>query len=162
MNVAISTFVRRGYLLTALAVAVLLAGSSGTAWAQTTGVSTTATSRFSGSSGTLPEGADLADLSKPRPLKVTITRTVKSTNDPYNTSDNLAVGPDGGPHLIINFEYDGDPRLPPGITVKADDSANTSLADGSALSFDSYSPAKTREEKTGLKIDDPEDDTRAL
>ena len=159
MNVAISTFVRRGYVLTALAVAVLLAGSSGTAWAQTTGVSTTATSRFSGSSGTLPEGADLADLSKPRPLKVTITRTVKSTNDPYNTSDNLAVGPDGGPHLIINFEYDGDPRLPTGITVKADDSANTSLADGSALSFDSYSPAKTREEKTGLKIDDPEDDT---
>ena len=159
MNVAISTFVRRGYLLTALAVAVLLAGFSGTAWAQTTGVSTTATSRFSGSSGTLPEGADLADLSKPRPLKVTITRTVKSVNDPYNTSDNLAVGPDGGPHLIINFEYDGDPVLPTGITVKADDSANTSLADGSALSFDSYSPAKTREEKTGLKIDDPEDDT---
>ena len=36
MNVARSTFVRRGYLLTALAVAVLLAASSGTAWAQTT------------------------------------------------------------------------------------------------------------------------------
>ena len=35
MNVARSTFVRRGYLLTALAVAVLLAGFSGTAWAQT-------------------------------------------------------------------------------------------------------------------------------
>ena len=34
MNVARSTFVRRGYLLTALAVAVLLAGFSGTAWAQ--------------------------------------------------------------------------------------------------------------------------------
>ena len=57
MNVARSTFVRRGYLLTALAVAVLLVASSGTAWAQTTGVSTTATSRISGSSGTLPEGA---------------------------------------------------------------------------------------------------------
>ena len=38
MNVARSTFVRRGYLLTALAVAVLLAGFSGTAWAQTTTV----------------------------------------------------------------------------------------------------------------------------
>ena len=159
MNVAISTFVRRGYLLTVLAVAVLLAGFSGTAWAQTTGVSTTATSRFSGSSGMLPEGAATEPLSKPRPLKVTITRTPKSVNDPYNTSDTPAVGPDGGPHLIINFEHDGVKGLPTGITVKADDSANTSLADGSALSFDSYSPAKTREEKTGLKIDDPEDDT---
>ena len=54
MNVAISTFMRTGYLLTALAVAVLLAASSGTAWAQT---KITASSRFSGSSGTLPEGA---------------------------------------------------------------------------------------------------------
>ena len=35
MNVARSTFMRKGYLLTALAVAVLLAGSAGTAWAQT-------------------------------------------------------------------------------------------------------------------------------
>ena len=35
MNVARSIFMRKGYLLTALAVAVLLAGSSGTAWAQT-------------------------------------------------------------------------------------------------------------------------------
>ena len=86
MNVARSTFMRKGYLLTALAVAVLLAGSSGTAWAQTTGVSTTATSRFSGSSGTLPEGADEEMLSKPRPLEVTIRRTTKSSNDPYNTS----------------------------------------------------------------------------
>ena len=35
MNVARSTFMRKGYLLTALAVAVLLAGFSVTAWAQT-------------------------------------------------------------------------------------------------------------------------------
>ena len=54
MNVARSTFMRKGYLLTALAVAVLLAGSSGAAWAQTT---TTASSRFARSSGTLEEGA---------------------------------------------------------------------------------------------------------
>ena len=38
MNVSRSTFVRRGWVLTALAVAVLLAGFSGTAWAQTTTV----------------------------------------------------------------------------------------------------------------------------
>ena len=158
MNVAISTFVRRGYLLTALAVAVLLAGFFGTAWAQTTGVSTTATSRFSGSSGTLPEGAATAPLSKPRPLKVTITRTTKSVNDPYNTSDNKVVRPDGLPHLIINFEYDGDRRLPTGITVKAD-ASNVELADGASLTFAASDPVKMREEKTGLKIDDPEDDT---
>ena len=52
MNVARSIFVRRGYLLTALAVAVLLAGFSGTAWAQegtTGGVPITGASRFIGS-----------------------------------------------------------------------------------------------------------------
>ena len=101
MNVARSTFIRRGYLLTALAVAMLLAVSSGTAWAQT---STTATSSFSGSSsgsstkGTLQEGADADDLSKPRPLKVTIKRKTKSKNDPYN---------EAGPHLKLDFEYNG-------------------------------------------------------
>ena len=36
MNVTRTTFVRRGWVLTALAVAVLLAVFSGTAWAQTT------------------------------------------------------------------------------------------------------------------------------
>ena len=36
MNGARSTFMRKGYLLTALAAAVLLAASSGTAWAQVT------------------------------------------------------------------------------------------------------------------------------
>ena len=157
MNVAISTFVRRGYLLTALAVAVLLAGFFGTAWAQTTGVSTTATSRFSGSSGTLPEGATLLPLSNPRPLKVTITRTTKSSNDPYNKSDDTSAGD----HLNINFEYNGDPGLPTGITVKADDSA-TSLADGATLAFAQSDPVKTREEKTGEKVADPNDDTKMI
>ena len=53
MNVARSTFMRKGYLLTALAVAaVLLAASSGTAWAQTI----TASSRFTRSSGTPGRG----------------------------------------------------------------------------------------------------------
>ena len=161
MNVAISTFVRRGYLLTALAVAVLLAGFSGTAWAQTTGVSTTATSRFSGSSGTLPEGADLADLSKPRPLKVTIRRTPKSSNDPYNTSTPAVGHPAVGPaanrrHLSINFEQeDGTPGLPPGITVTAPDQSVTAVTEGVALTFQPSD--KTREEKTGLKVVHPDD-----
>ena len=93
MNVERSTFVRRGYLLTALAVAVLLAGSSGMAWAQTI----TASSRFTRSSGTLQEGAD-DGLNTPAPLKVTIRRSTKSRNDPYNT---------GQDHLKIAFEYNG-------------------------------------------------------
>ena len=38
MNGARSTYMRKGYLLTALAAAVLLAASSGTAWAQVNGV----------------------------------------------------------------------------------------------------------------------------
>ena len=37
MNGARSTFMRKGYLLTALAAAVLLAASSGTAYAQSVG-----------------------------------------------------------------------------------------------------------------------------
>ena len=40
MNVARSTFMRKGYLLTALTVAVLLAAFSGTAFAQTIGFRT--------------------------------------------------------------------------------------------------------------------------
>ena len=144
MNVARSTFVRRGYLLTALAVAVLLFASSGTAWAQT---KITASSRFSGSSGTLPEGAELADLSKPRPLKVKIRRTARSKNDPYN---NPPSGSDE--HLILQFEYNGARRLPAGITVKADDStAALSVVDG-AVDLRFASSTKTRSESTTVRI----------
>ena len=145
MNVARSTFVQRGYLLTALAVAVLLFASSGTAWAQT---KVTASSRFSGSSGTLPEGADLADLSEPRPLKVTITRSARSKNDPYN---NPPSGTDA--HLILQFEHNGARGLPAGITVKADDSTNALpiSATGTAdLTF--ASSGKTRSESTTVRI----------
>ena len=58
MNVERSIFVRRGYLLTALAVAVLLAGFSGMAWAQaTTPLRVGLTMRASPS--TLEEGASM-------------------------------------------------------------------------------------------------------
>ena len=145
MKVTRSTFVRRGWVLTALAVAVLLFASSGTAWAQT---KISATSRFSGSSGTLPEGADLADLSKPRPLKVTITRTTRSRNDPYN---NPPSGSDN--HLILQFEHNGAKGLPTGITVKVDDSTTplTISSSGTAdLTF--ASSDKTRSESTTVRI----------
>ena len=97
MNVERATFVRRGYLLTALTVAVLLAASSGTAWAQTT--TTTASSRFASSSDTLQEGATTG-VDTPTPVKVIIRRSTRSRDDPYNTVGN-------GPHLSLSFEYNG-------------------------------------------------------
>ena len=78
MNVAISTFVRRGYLLTALAVAVLLAGFSVTASAQTP---TRFTLTMRASSGTLQEGASDSN-STPDRVTVTITRS-----DPHYSHD---------------------------------------------------------------------------
>ena len=78
MNVARSTFVQRGYLLTALAVAVLLAGSSGSAWAQTP---TRFTLTMRASSGTLQEGASVSN-STPDRVTLTITRS-----DPHFSDD---------------------------------------------------------------------------
>ena len=90
MNVAISTFVRRGHLLAALAVAVLLAASSGTAWAQVS---------FSRSTGTVEEGAS-NDAATPVPLKVTIRRTgnLGTTDDPFEAGQN---------HIKVEMEYKG-------------------------------------------------------
>ena len=143
MNVVRSTVVWRGYLLTALAVAVLLAGFSGTAWAQA-GTKVTARSSFRGSTGTLPEGAD-TENSTPAPLEVTIRRTTKTKNDPYNTPPNNTGG-----HLEIQFEYDGEKGLPPGITVYADYAPGAALTIGNegtaSLTFPSSDT--TRLEKT--------------
>ena len=97
MNVTRSTLLRRGHLLTALTVAALLAGSAGSAWAQTT--TTTASSRFTRSSATLEEGASTS-ADTPRPLTVTITRSTRTKADPYNSA---------GPHLSLSFEYNGAP-----------------------------------------------------
>ena len=104
MNVAISTFVRRGYLLTALAVAVLLAGFSGTAgtaWAQTTTKTISASASFSPTSGKLEEGARTG-TDTPPPLKVTIKRPATPTGvtDPYDTAGSTA--------LSIKAEYSND------------------------------------------------------
>ena len=73
MNVARSTFVRRGYLLTALAVAVLLAGSSGTAWAQTKSFTLSITR-----SAVLQEGASIAPT--PRKIELTINHNAVRSN----------------------------------------------------------------------------------
>ena len=66
MNGARTTFMRRGYLLTALAVAVLLAASSGTALAQSVS--------FSQTTGTVIEGVTATDA-RGRTFKVKITRS---------------------------------------------------------------------------------------
>ena len=69
MNVSRSTFVRRDCVLTALIVAVLLAGFSGTAWAQAKSFTLSITR-----SATLEEGAS-ASNSTPDRVTVTITRS---------------------------------------------------------------------------------------
>ena len=71
MNVSRSIVLRWGRLLTAFAVAVLLAGFSVTAWAQTP---TRFTLTMRASSGTLEEGAS-ASNSTPDRVTLTITRS---------------------------------------------------------------------------------------
>ena len=92
----------------------------------------------------------------PRPLQVTITRSARSKNDPYNDP------PSGSDeHLILQFEYNGAKAAPPGITVTADrvGSATQMLAisaNGTAdLTF--AGSDKTRSESTTVRIT-PEDD----
>ena len=82
MNVARSTFVRRGYLLTALAVAVLLAGFSGTSWAQTI--------RFSTSRASLAEGASDSN-NTPEPYTVTIRRSGDFDKEEADLEDGTSV-----------------------------------------------------------------------
>ena len=108
MNVARSTFMRKGYLLTALAVAVLLAGFSGTAWAQTTvgsplGVRLT----MRASSSTLEEGADMAASTAGR---VVVTITWSGTYDADTTLSGAAedVFVSGENHLKLSATCNGE------------------------------------------------------
>ena len=75
MNGVRSTFMRRGYLLTALSALLLLAASSGTAWAQVEPGSV----RFTETTGAVSEGASAVHPTK-RPLMVTLERTLKKVN----------------------------------------------------------------------------------
>ena len=91
MNGARSNFMRKGYLLTALAAAVLLAASSGTAYAQSIG--------FSGSSATIMEGASPATTT-PAPITVTIRISgLTLEGDDANRETGLGV---------ITLEHDAD------------------------------------------------------
>ena len=135
MNVARSTFVRRGYLLTALAVAVLLAASSGTAWAQTIG--------FNTSRGTLQEGATIAANTED-PLTISITRSGNFDADDGNSeTDDDATFEDwasGEVHVVIEaVEYDGSTNtsnIPFMFKMRSGDSVATAdVRIGTAFSF---------------------------
>ena len=136
MNVERATLVRRGYLLTALALAVLLAASSGTAWAQSL--------RFNTSRATVEEGANAADNAAPTPVRVTISRSAGGFDGPDgDDADTLpdARISDASDHVEISvLEYDGSPydsnNFPFAITQRSGDAtSSTPVAIGTAFSF---------------------------
>ena len=173
MNVSRSTFMRRGYLLTALTVAVLLAGFSGMAWAQTTvgsplGVGLT----MRASSSTLEEGADMEPST---PGRVTVTITWSGTYDADTTLSGAAedVFVSGENHLKLSAtcndeDFTGDPAVSAcsfNVAVKegAESITPASLnSTGMSLGFSKTSDTAdddTKVEKTiELYISDDKDD----
>ncbi len=152
MKVSRSTFSRRGYLLTALAVAVLLAGFSGTAWAQSTlsvGLSMRA------SPGTTLEEHASMDPSTPGRITVTITRSGADTYDPTpgdstSTDDNrtsiFVAGDSAHVRLKATCNGEGFTGAPDasacefGVAVKSGAASGASFAtlggdDGATLLF---------------------------
>ena len=88
MNVARTIFRRKGYLLTALAAAVLLAASSGTAWAQSVS--------FSATTGEVLEGSAAEGATAPRAFRVTVTRSPEPAQGLDNVGDvTLVTNPAG-------------------------------------------------------------------
>ena len=95
MNGVRSISMRKGYLLTALAAAVLLAASSGTAYAQSIG--------FSGTSNSMMEGAT-PDAKTPAPIVVTINISgLTLEGDDANREDGLGV---------ITIDHNADEAYP--------------------------------------------------
>ena len=138
MNVTRSTLMRRGHVLTALTVAALLAGSAGSAWAQTIG--------FRTSRATLEEGAS-TNAATPAPLKVTITRSGifdKPDGEDEGTAPDATLAAfvgDNPTHLALEVvEYDGQPTsgaVPFTITARSGDTGSwtvTPLTTGSTVS----------------------------
>ena len=97
MNGVRSTFMRRGYLLTALAALLLLAASSGTAEAQSV--------RFTTTSGNLSEGASTGPAT-PAPLEISIEIS-GIRDDPSTTNrDESVTSPDGAGAITITHNLD--------------------------------------------------------
>ena len=131
MNVARSTLVRKGYLLTALTVAVLLVVSSGTAWAQTIS--------FRTSRATVAEGAS-TNTATPAPLTVTITRSGNFDQLGANAGDDPTPLPAGTDHLMLSVvEYDGGTAADDfEITYRSGDTtafSTTDLTGGTTFGF---------------------------
>ena len=118
MNGSRSTFMRKGYLLTALAAAVLLAASSGTAYAQSIGFRTTSATVMEGASG---------DEKTPAPVAINITISgLTLDGDDANGEDGLGV---------ITLDHDADAAYPGKTEVTAGNSLRIWI-DGESSAFD--------------------------
>ena len=143
MNVARSTFMRKGYLLTALAVAVLLAGFSVTAWAQTTvGSSLGVTLGMRASPSALEEGADSMAST---PGRVTVTITWSGTYDGdttrFGASDprkDVFTSDDSGSHVKLTATCNGEDfaTSPASSKCSFDVAVKKGADDTSPVSFD--------------------------
>ena len=108
MNGARSTYMRKGYLLTALAAAVLLAASSGTALAQSVG--------FVGQAGEVEENASAA-VDTPAALTVTVRATdVERTNADGTVRTDIA-GADDDQLGKVTLAFTGDIAVMMGTTA---------------------------------------------
>ena len=97
MNGVRTTFMRRGYMLTALSALLLLAASSGTASAQSVG--------FVGSSGTLAEAASFESGAFEGPHAITVKGTGIPESQRARILGNLALTVTGtGRYAIVNPE----------------------------------------------------------
>ena len=149
MKVSSSTFTRRGYLLTALTVAVLLAASSGTAWAQTIG--------FRQSRGTVEEGAS-TNTATEAPLNVTISRSGNFAGPPATAGDDPIAFTAGADHLMLSVvEYDGSAAASTDflITYRSGDTTDFSTAnliDGSATFGFATEDARTDKVATTIEL----------
>ncbi len=160
MNVTRSTLMRRGFVLTALTVAVLLAGSSGSAWAQTIG--------FSTSRATLDEGAS-TDNATDDPLKVTIRRSGNFNADDGDSSNNNDDDPSTDQsfedwvgantnieHVMIEAEYEGRPydsgNFPFTITARSGDGTATTTVVPGTTSF-GFRTEATRSDNVADRIE---------
>ena len=115
MNGSRSTYMRKGYLLTALAAAVLLAASSGTAFAQSVG--------FIGTSpSSMTEGASTA-ANTPAPLNVVVRRTGVTPTDTLGAitlSSNAGTGAGKVP-VVITVPGAGSLDLSTGVLTFIND-----------------------------------------
>ena len=118
MNGARTTFMRRGYLLTALAAAVLLAASPGTASAQSIG--------FVGSSGTVSETASMEPGAIEGPHKITIRATgLAPVGSPRRVIAGVSVNPSAA--VAISATTATGAPLTVGDTAVAHDNSATAL-----------------------------------